>query len=48
MDSTHFKISNGVLAQCLMSGKEDVTVTIPDGVTSIGLLLSHGVNHWKA
>ena len=33
----HFEIQNGVLTKCRMSGvEENVTVTIPDGVTSIG------------
>ncbi len=36
MCTPHFEIQNGVLAKCRMSGEENVTVTIPDGVTSIG------------
>lgn len=36
MCTPHFEIQNGVLAKCRMSGEEKVTVTIPDGVTSIG------------
>lgn len=37
MCTPHFEIQNGVLAKCRMSGEEEnVTVTIPDGVTSIG------------
>ena len=36
MYAPHFEIQNGVLTKCRMSGKENVTVTIPDGVTSIG------------
>ena len=36
MCTPHFEIQNGVLAKCMMSGEENVTVTIPDGVTSIG------------
>ena len=37
MCTPHFEIQNGVLTKCRMSGvEENVTVTIPDGVTSIG------------
>lgn len=36
MCTPHFEIQNGVLAKCRMSEEENVTVTIPDGVTSIG------------
>ncbi len=36
MYAPHFEIQNGVLAKCRMSGEENVTVTIPDGVASIG------------
>lgn len=36
MYAPHFEIHDGVLAKCRMSGEENVTVTIPDGVTSIG------------
>ena len=37
MCTSHFEIQNGVLTKCRMSGvEENVTVTIPDGVTSIG------------
>lgn len=37
MYAPHFEIHNGVLTKCRMSGEEEnVTVTIPDGVTSIG------------
>ena len=36
MCTPHFEIQNGVLAKCMMSGEENVTVTIPDGETSIG------------
>ncbi len=36
MYAPHFEIHNGVLTKCRMSGEENVTVTIPDGVTSIG------------
>lgn len=36
MCTPHFEIQNGVLAKCRMSGEENVTVTIHDGVTSIG------------
>lgn len=37
MCTPHFEIQNGVLTKCRMSGEEEnVTVTIPDGVTSIG------------
>ena len=37
MFTPHFEIQNGVLTKCRMSGvEENVTVTIPDGVTSIG------------
>ena len=36
MCTPHFEIQNGVLTKCKMSGEENVTVTIPDGVTSIG------------
>lgn len=36
MCTPHFEIQNGVLAKCRMSGEENVTVTIPDDVTSIG------------
>lgn len=36
MYAPHFEIHNGVLTKCRMSGEEEnVTVTIPDGVTSI-------------
>lgn len=37
MYAPHFEIHDGVLTKCRMSGEEEnVTVTIPDGVTSIG------------
>lgn len=37
MYAPHFEIHNGVLTKCRMLGEEEnVTVTIPDGVTSIG------------
>ena len=37
MCTPHFEIQNGVLTKCRMSGvEENVTVTNPDGVTSIG------------
>ncbi len=37
MCTPHFEIQNGLLTKCRMSGvEENVTVTIPDGVTSIG------------
>ena len=36
MCTPHFEIHDGVLTKCRMSGEENVTVTIPDGVTSIG------------
>ncbi len=37
MCTPHFEIQNGVLTKCRMSGvEENVTVTLPDGVTSIG------------
>lgn len=37
MCTPHFEIQNGVLTKCRMSGvEENVTVTIPDGVTRIG------------
>lgn len=37
MYAPHFEIHNGVLTKCRMSGEEEnVTVTIPDSVTSIG------------
>lgn len=36
MYASYFEIQNGVLTKCRMSGEENVTVTIPDGVTSIG------------
>ena len=37
MCTPHFETQNGVLTKCRMSGvEENVTVTIPDGVTSIG------------
>lgn len=37
MCTPHFEIQNGFLTKCRMSGvEENVTVTIPDGVTSIG------------
>ena len=36
MYAPHFEIHDGVLTKCRMSGEENVTVTIPDGVTSIG------------
>ena len=37
MCTPHFEIQNGVLTKCRMSGvEENVTATIPDGVTSIG------------
>lgn len=37
MCTPHFEIYDGVLTKCRMSGEEEnVTVTIPDGVTSIG------------
>lgn len=36
MDAPLFEIQNGVLTECRMSGEENMTVTIPDGVTSIG------------
>lgn len=36
MCTPHFEIQNGVLTKCRMSGEENVTVTIPNGVTSIG------------
>ena len=36
MCTPHFEIQNGVLTKCRMSGEENMTVTIPDGVTSIG------------
>lgn len=36
MYAQHFEIYNGVLTKCRMSGEEEnVTVTIPDVVTSI-------------
>lgn len=37
MCTPHFEIYDGVLTKCRMTGEEEnVTVTIPDGVTSIG------------
>lgn len=37
MCTPHFEIQNGVLAKCRMTGEEEnVTVTIPDSVISIG------------
>lgn len=37
MYAPHFEIHDGVLTKCRMSGEEgNVTVTIPDGVTSVG------------
>lgn len=36
MYASHFEIQNGVLTKCRMSVEENVTVTIPNGVTSIG------------
>ena len=36
MYAPHFEIHDGVLTKCRMSGEENVTVTIPNGVTSIG------------
>lgn len=36
MYASHFEIQNGVLTKCRMSVDENVTVTTPNGVTSIG------------
>lgn len=36
MYAPHFEIHDGVLTKCRMSGEENVTVTIPDGVINIG------------
>ncbi len=38
MCTPHFEIQNGVLTKCRMSGEENVTVTIPDGLTGIAYL----------